>query len=372
MRKNNFYGAILAALTASFAAMLPAPSFAQSDSLTFSPDSAPYGQTYDQWTAEWWKWFISIPTEDNPINDATGERCALAQKGPVWFFVGSGGGTAERNCTIPEGRAILIPAINVECSYAEDESLATEDDLRACATGDQDLVTQTGATLDGSALEVHRVQSPVFDITFPADNIFAAPEGSTQAVSEGFWVFVKPLPPGEHELHAEGLLVDPTITGPVNLIEDSTYHLTVESLEFETVAQTVSIADKSFEFPVRSTSAVSNIAFDEQAKQLSFSVSGNSEGTARAPIGWLLAGPVTVMMDSVEITDYEITENQETGETSITIIHAEGDHEIVISGTNVVPEFPYSIFILLATIGIIVILGRTGLMSKFGFCPNNR
>ena len=53
-------------------------------------------------------------------------------------------------------------------------------------------------------------------------------------------------------LMAQGLLVDPTVTGPVNLVEDSTYHLTVENLEFEIGNATVTIANVSIEFPVSS------------------------------------------------------------------------------------------------------------------------
>jgi len=227
---------------------IPLSAFAQEDSLTFPPDSQPYQRTYAEWTSEWWKWFISIPTGNNPLNDPSGERCALGQQDPVWFLVGSGGGKAERECTIPAGRAILIPAINVECSYAEDQSLRTDNDLRVCATSDQDLVTETAATLNGSVLQVHRVQSPVFNVTLPADNMFAVPEGPTKAVSEGFWVFIKPLPPGQYVLHVQGLLVDPTVTGPVNLVEDSTYHLTVENLEFETANETVTTSNGSSSF----------------------------------------------------------------------------------------------------------------------------
>jgi hypothetical protein len=242
------------------AIIIPLSAFAQQESITFSPDSNPYQRAYAEWTSEWWIWFISIPTGDNPLNDPTGERCNIAQEGPVWFLVGSGGGKVERECTIPAGRAILIPTINVQCSYAMHQSLRTEDDLRACATRDQDLVTETAATLNGSVLQVHRVQSPLFNTTFPADNVFGAPVGPTKAVSEGFWVFIKPLPPGQYELHVQGLLVDPTVTGPVNLVEDSTYHLTVENLEFETVEDTNTIANESFEFPGNNTSNVSNVA----------------------------------------------------------------------------------------------------------------
>ena len=248
MANNSIRIAVFVFLIA--AIIIPLSAFAQEDSVTFPPDSKPYQRTYAEWTAEWWKWFISIPIGNNPLNDPSGERCALGQNqtGPVWFLVGSGGGKAERECTIPAGRAILMPAINVECSYAEDQSLRTEDDLRACATSDQDLVTETAATLNGSVLQVHRVQSPVFNLTFSVDNVFAAPVGPTKVVSEGFWVFVKPLPPGQYVLHVQGLLVDPTVTGPVNLVEDSTYHLTVENLESETGNETVTIANESSSF----------------------------------------------------------------------------------------------------------------------------
>jgi hypothetical protein len=247
------------------AIIIPLPAFAQQESITFSPDSNPYQRTYAEWTAEWWIWFISFPTGENPLNyriqnDPTGERCNIAQEGPVRFLVGSGGGRVERVCTIPAGTAILIPTINVHCSYAMQQSLRTEDDLRACATRDQDLVTESKATLNGSVLQVHRVQSPLFNLTYPAGNVFGAAVGPTKAVSEGFWVFIKPLPPGHYTLHVEGRLVDPTVTGPVNLVEDSTYNLTVENLEFETVEDTNTNANESFEFPVNSTSNVSNVA----------------------------------------------------------------------------------------------------------------
>jgi hypothetical protein len=346
---SNIGRVILASLTILMLIASPLPSFAQAGGKpeVFSPDSSPYGRTYGEWTAEWWKWLISMPTEENPLNDPTGERCAEQQSGPVWFLVGSGGGKAERSCTIPAGVAVLIPAINVECSFAEDASLKTEDDLRACAMEDQDLVTQYGGTLDGVDLEVHRVQSPAFNLTFPANNIFTAQEGPTRAVSEGYWIFLKPLSPGEHELHAEGLLVDYTVTGPVNLVEDSTYDLTVEASSSRVFAETVAFVDKSFEFPVNSMSTVPAIEFDEQGKQLSFTVSGESGGTTWAPISWLLEGPYTVMMDGTEVTDYDASENSETGEITLMLFHSGGTHDVVVTGTNAVPEFPYAIFILL-------------------------
>jgi hypothetical protein len=366
---NELCGIVLAILIVSILGLSPLTSFAQAEDESpnvFSPDSEPYGMTYAEWTAEWWKWFISIPADQNPINDPTGEGCAVAQSGQVWFLVGSGGGKTERECTIPAGKAILIPAINVECAFSEDESLKTEDDLRACAKNDQDLVTQFGATLNGMDAQVHRVQSPVFDITFPADNVFAVPEGPTQSISEGYWAFFKPLPPGEYDIHAEGLLVDYTVTGPVNLVEDSTYHLTVETPPtFVVVSETVMVADESVPVSLGSTSDVTDITFDEEAKQLSFKVTGEdgTEGMTTVQISSLLEGPYTVMIDGTATTNYG-TYTNEAGDTTVTLVYNHSTHDVAIAGTNVVPEFPYSILILLAAISAIVVLGKTRIVNN--------
>ena len=57
----------------------------------FAVNSKPYGLSYAQWTANWWKWAMGIPTPNNPIPDKTGANCAQQQSGPVWFLAGSNG-----------------------------------------------------------------------------------------------------------------------------------------------------------------------------------------------------------------------------------------------------------------------------------------
>src|SRR5215218_10121357 len=92
------------------------PTSNTSNPAIFPPDSQPYGLTDGEWTAKWWQWAYSIPTENNPMLDETGEDCAQAQNqtGPFWFLAGTGAGSVERTCTIPAGKAILLPIINVE------------------------------------------------------------------------------------------------------------------------------------------------------------------------------------------------------------------------------------------------------------------
>ena len=84
-------------------------------------------------TAEYWQWVTEIPREINPLLDETGDNCDVNQQGPVWFLVGTPGdtedgnlitGSAERECTIPEEKKILIPIINVAClELTDDETI---------------------------------------------------------------------------------------------------------------------------------------------------------------------------------------------------------------------------------------------------------
>lgn len=198
----------------------------------FTTDSKPYGVSYGEWTARWWQWALSIPKDVNPVGDETGKYCGQGQEGPVWFLAGTFGGEMERACTIPAGKAILFSPINVECSYAEFPDLKTESDLRACAKSGQDLATEFEVSIDGvnlQNLQNYRIQSPLFDLTLPQDNVFGLSPSTTKAVSDGVWVFLKPLTPGDYEVHSKGVSVDFTTTGTVpSFVSDVTYHLTIK------------------------------------------------------------------------------------------------------------------------------------------------
>lgn len=193
----------------------------------FPADSKPYGLTYGEWTARFWQWLHSIPKPDSPAADTTGKNCALKQTGPVWFLPGTFGGTNERTCTIPAGKAILVSLINVMCSYAE-HHLKTEPELRACAKADQDKVTSTMITVDGVQINPVRLQSPLFTVTLPENNALGLKPQTTPAISDGYWVFLQPLPSGQHTIHASGSLVDFTTTGTVNFASEAINHITVK------------------------------------------------------------------------------------------------------------------------------------------------
>ena len=197
----------------------------------FLPNEKPFGLTYGEWSAEWWKWLLSSPNDSNPSTDKTGEYCTMNQNNSnVWFLAGTSGGYEERKCSIPEGMAILVSPIEVICTFAEYPELKIEDDLRNCAKSDQDAVKDVKLTVDSipmTNLQNFRVTSSLFNVTLPENNIFGVPSQTTEAISDGTFVMLKELPVGHHTIYASGLLVDFTTTSNLNFVSEVKYDINV-------------------------------------------------------------------------------------------------------------------------------------------------
>ncbi len=73
-----------------------------------------------------------------------------------------------------------------------------------------------------------RVQSSLFNFTFPKNDMFGAPPGPSQSVADGNYVFLKPLTPGKHDISFKGVSVQFTTTGTSTLAQDIKYHLIVQ------------------------------------------------------------------------------------------------------------------------------------------------
>jgi hypothetical protein len=200
----------------------------------FAIDSNPYGLSYEDWTIKFWQWVLPITLDINPIFDQTGEHCGEGQGSlPVFFLIGSSGSVVERTCTVPADKAILIPVGYVECSFAE-HSGTTEEELHTCAEEDQSSNPILFLSVDGRQIqqfEKYRVHSRAFNVTFPENPIFGAEPGPSLAVSDGYWIILEPLPPGEHEILFKESLTNP-ITGILLFSQETKYHLNlVEAAE---------------------------------------------------------------------------------------------------------------------------------------------
>ena len=141
------------------------------------------------------------------------------------FLVGTYGGSADRSFSIPECKSLLFPIINFTTSYAEEPALKTESELILRAKKDIDDITYKEASIDGIKLknvDKYRIASQPFDMTFPENNVFGARPGPTRAVSDGYWIFLKPLSLGKHTIRAAGSCS----SGKTKV--DTTWRITVE------------------------------------------------------------------------------------------------------------------------------------------------
>jgi hypothetical protein len=191
---------------------------------TIPIDSVQYGITYSELTARWWQWVLSIPRNDNPLIDDSGKNSANNQSGPVWFLAGTFEGPAERSCTIPADKAILFPVINFEASVAEGDG-TTEEELATRVKFEMDQITDIRAMINGTKLDnlkQYRIRSPLFSVTLPADNVLGLAAQTTKMMSEGYWLFLKPLQPGKYDLCSFGSC----LAGRIKI--GISYHLTVE------------------------------------------------------------------------------------------------------------------------------------------------
>ena len=188
--------------------------------------------------ADWWQWALSEPTTTNPLvgSYSGGPQCDGRPLGDVpgkkWFLAGSfDGSVVERTCTMPVGTQLFFPVGNVVfliTEPGENEEIAREyvNEFMDAVLADPEF--SMVVTVDGKEVKAKRIvraDSPLFTATLPEDNLFSAccglPAGEYDAVADGLWAELPPLPPGEHTIHFE-------ISAPsLGFSQDNTYNLTV-------------------------------------------------------------------------------------------------------------------------------------------------
>jgi hypothetical protein len=236
--KKVFQFAIVALVVCGVTAITPVVAFASFTLIP--PDQTFAGKTYGQWSESWWQWAALPSAHQSPIADKNGKDCAVGQRvdSGVWFLAGTTGGSQRvtRICTVPSNLGIFFPIINAECSSVEGNG-TNYGQLSKCAKGIIDHVTVAQASVDGVALPIGPVTTshfrvlspqPPFPITFGSNNVFSVPAGSGISVSDGFWVLLAPLPPGQHTVSIDGVAPFPEATPPFTFEVHVTYNLTVQ------------------------------------------------------------------------------------------------------------------------------------------------
>jgi hypothetical protein len=223
----------LIAITAVLIFLGGIPAEARQHSPVFPPQANPYGKTYGEWAAAYFE------TEFSNVWDP--DACSSGRIGNVEVLQATLGGSDEWECEVRAGTAFLFPVITAfflcptDCGPGGAAPNGTVQELRdAAASAIDDVEITMECDIDGVSVQdltAYRSQSPVFDGQIVAGCLFnaVAPEAFPvgpygPAVTDGYFLIVRPLSPGEHTIHFHA------IVGPITepLFEtESTHHITV-------------------------------------------------------------------------------------------------------------------------------------------------
>lgn len=202
-------------------------------------DAEVAGRTIAEWSAEWWKWVFSVPTNQNPLLDTDGRYATNGNSGPVFFLAGVLGisRTQTRSFTVPEDTCLLVPLINTWSDNVATDPPFTIEELRDNNDGSMQFVTELHASVDGvpvTNLFSYRAISPVFSIEYRfEDNIHSflleAPFLGVvdPMVADGYYLMIEPLRPGPHVITFGGTISSFFLT------IDITNHITVAPMRLD-------------------------------------------------------------------------------------------------------------------------------------------
>ncbi len=192
------------------------------------------GTSYAQWAATWWKWSQEMPLTNSagaihPFYDTPHFDVAAFQNNDVWFLA-SPFGTVQRGCQIPYGKSLFFPLFCAELSNIENDfygatAFAQAEGAKYLA----DNAVNLFCVIDGKPvanLADYRAPSPQISISVPTPWIQGETGGIGTSSGDGYFIFLAPLPPGEHTLHFGGAI---SLEHPFNLQAkiDMTYHITI-------------------------------------------------------------------------------------------------------------------------------------------------
>jgi len=167
------------------------------------------GLTSGEWLAVWWQeiFATSVQGGSHPLIDGG----AFGGNNGIWFLGGpvmpAGSPKATIRATVPAGTHLFVTIITVECSVAETPPFhgENEGELRTCANGLLDAVSDLAVTIDGEQVAhpgAYRVQSPLFRYgPLTADNVLGLPAATqSDAVGAGYALLLPPLSAGVHRI----------------------------------------------------------------------------------------------------------------------------------------------------------------------------
>jgi hypothetical protein len=157
---------------------------------------------------QWWQWAMSASEANSPVADRTGANCAVGQGGDTWFLAGGyGSSTIRRSCTVPKGKLLFFPLVNMVYWQSRRATTFTCERAKVLAALNNETALDLFAEIDGTALDNlsrYRVTSKAcFDVFARASSSQGAYNAYPSA-TDGYWLLMEPLSPGRHVLKFGG------------------------------------------------------------------------------------------------------------------------------------------------------------------------
>jgi hypothetical protein len=187
-----------------------------------------FGKSYNELVGDWFNWVTRFTIDDVPILEQGAVDCTRKQEGSIWFLAGNFGGASNRTCTIPSGKALFIPLVNIAFWVPEDG--VDVGAVRSLGNAQIDTTSALQVSIDGVVVEdpfAYRAESPPggFALKFgPLLPAFGSPSPTPDprdAVGDGYWILLAPLARGTHVIQFHSSLE------ASNFVSDVTYHVRV-------------------------------------------------------------------------------------------------------------------------------------------------
>jgi hypothetical protein len=212
----------------------------------FHKDELPFGKPYEDWVHDYWRWLAAIPSDPETTFAGLKENgCFINKTGPVAMLMDPAvGGKHHQRCEISSNQGILIDGWSGECdasvkgwqnkSFQELSKCARDQNLGKITVNvwvDNKSIAQVKAedykTIN--LINATELYTKAFNITTPENSTLTVDyPGTYPGAVHGWFIFLKPLPVGEHTVRYVNDVRETTLGAGNTNNADITYSLNVK------------------------------------------------------------------------------------------------------------------------------------------------
>ena len=253
---------------------------------------------------------------------------------------------------------------NVETAYSANYRLATADVTQPITVNSEnhlyhpgDRVIVRGLVWSEVVDRVESLNAIKLEVKNGGGDVVAMSDAELNRETGGFTASLKlpdNAPGGTYSVESR-IELEADVLGIIEAITSATLQSSVKIAVAEAQTQEVTVGNQTFSITVASNSALDGFEFKQQDKAVSVFAEGDTGTTGVLEISIpkaMLSGEMAVFIDgSLASEDQVLLKSDTATETTFEINYSHSIHQIEVTGTNVVPEFPVTAIVIAAAIG---------------------